>query len=512
MATGTFADGHSADVSGAVTWTSSAPAVADIGAATGLADALTLGTTTLTATSGGTSGTLQLTTVAATIQSIVIAPVTLQTGVGITRHFVATGTFSDGSVADVTASATWGTQAAGIASLSNGAASGLALGSTGATATIGTVSAGATVSVTTNTWTAAPAMPTERVAGHTATLLPSGQLLVVGGVKSAGAGTAAADLFDPASATWTPMAPMNVMRSSHAATLLADGRVLVTGGSTVSSAAAKGYVNNTSAEIYDPVANTWTPVPPMSAARSHHTATRLPDGKVLVVGGENLQYLVEPTAEVYDPATNTWATPRTPPLAPRSQHTATLLPSGLVLIAGGFDIVDGLLTPTSTAELYDPVLHTTTSSVPDGNGGTTTVTTITGGLDFTATAPMAFPHYGQTATPLADGRVVIVGGNTTQTEAYDPAAATWTTQGNTAATHTSHGAVLLPDGRILVVGGTQFALPDAELFDAATGAWSAAAPTRVLRSNATATLMPDGSVMVCGGAPESAGVDCETWW
>ena len=512
VATGSYADGHSADVSDAVTWTSSAPAVADIGAASGLADALTLGTTTITATSGTVSGTLSLNTLAATIQSMVVAPATLQTGVGITRHFTATGTFSDGSVADVTASAAWATQIAGIASVSNGAASGLALGTTSVTATLGTVAASAAVAVTTNTWTAAPQMPTERVAGHTATLLAGGKLLVVGGVKSAGAGSAAADLFDPAAATWTAVAPMNVMRSSHTATLLADGRVLVAGGSTVSSAAAKGYVNNASAEIYDPVANTWTATPPMGAARSHHTATLLPDGKVLVVGGENVQYLVEPTAEIYDPAANTWSAPRAQPIAERSQHSATLLPSGLVLIAGGFDIVNGLLTPLTTAELYDPVLHTTTTTSTDTNGVTTTTTVVTGGLDFTATTPMAFTHYGHSATRLADGRVVVVGGNTTQTEIYDPVAAAWTTQGATAATHTSHGAVLLADGRILVAGGTQFAQPAAELFDPASGVWTAAATMLVTRSNPTATLLPDGSVMVCGGALDSAGVDCETWW
>jgi N-acetylneuraminic acid mutarotase len=512
VATGTFADGHSADVSAAVTWTSGTPAVADIGAASGLADALTLGTTAITATSGTVSATLSLTTLAATIQSMVITPATLQTGVGITRHFTATGTFSDGSVADVSASATWATQTAGIASVSNGAASGLALGSSGVTATIGSVSASATVAVTTNTWSAAPQMPTERVAGLTATLLPSGKLLVVGGVKSAGAGTAAADLFDPASATWTTVAPMSVMRASHAATLLADGRLLVTGGSTVSSAAAKGYVNNTSAEIYDPVANTWTPAPPMSVARSHHTATLMADGKVLVVGGENVNYLVEPTAEIYDPVANTWSAPRVQPQSPRSQHTATLLPSGLVLISGGFDIVNGLLTPLATAELYDPVLHTTSTTTVDSNGVSTTVTTITGGLDFTATTPMAFARYGQSATRLADGRVVMVGGATTTTEIYDPVAATWATLGNTAATHTAAGAVLLADGRLLVAGGTQFALPTAELLDPATGAWTSAAPMLVIRSNPAATLMPDGSVMVCGGAPDSAGVDCETFW
>ena len=511
VATGTFADGHSADISGSVTWTSTTPAVADIGAATGLADALTLGTTTLTATSGSVSGAQPLTTIAATIRSIVIAPAVLQTGIGITRRFVATGTFSDGSTADVSASATWAAQTAGIAAVSNGAAIGLALGSTSVTATLGSVAASAEVDVTTNTWSAAAPMPTERVGGHTATLLTTGKLLVAGGVKSTG-GTTAADLYDPVSATWSSVAPMGTQRSSHAATLLADGRVLVTGGSTLSASAAKGYVNNVSAEIYDPATNTWTPTAPMTVARAHHTATLLPDGTVLVVGGENLLYLPSATAEIYDPVANTWTLPRAVPLAARSQHTATLLPSGLVLIAGGFDIVSGLLTPANTAELYDPVLHTRTTTTTDGNGVTTTVTTITGGLDFTATTPMAFARYGQSATRLADGRVVLAGGMTTSTEIYDPVAATWTTQGSTLAVHTGHGAVLLSDGRLLVVGGTQQALPTAELFDPATGVWTATAPMRTIRNGPTATLMPDGSVLACGGALDSAGVDCETFW
>jgi len=504
-ATGTFADGHSADVSANVTWTSSAPAVADIGAATGLADALTLGNTTITAGSGSVVGTLSLTTIAATIKSMVIAPDTVLTGIGITRHFTATGTFSDGSVADVTATATWSTQTPGIATVSNGAAIGLSEGATSVTASIGSVSAGAVVAVSTDTWTAAPPMLTERVSGHSATLLADGRLLVAGGVKSAG-GTAAADLFDPATSTWTAAAPMGTMRSSHTATRLPDGRVLVTGGSTVSTSTSQGYVNNASAEIYDPVANTWTATPPMSVARSHHTATLLADGKVLVVGGENATYLVEATAELYDPATNAWTSPRAQPLAARSQHTATLLASGKVLVAGGFDIVAGLLTPLVSAELYDPVLVTTTTVV---NGVTTTTAT---GQDFTAAAPLAFARNGHSATRLADGRVVVAGGGTTQTETYDPATAAWTTQSPTTATHTSHAAVLLSDGRVLVVGGTQFAQPGAELFDPATGQWTAATHMLVARTAPTATLMPDGAVLVCGGALDSAGVDCEEWW
>jgi len=506
VATGTYADGHTADVSASVTWTSSAPTVADIGAATGLADALTLGSTTITASSGTVSGTLSLTTIAATVRSIVIAPDSLLTGIGITRHFTATGTFSDGSVADVTASATWSTQTPGIASVSNGAAIGLAAGATSVMASIGTVSAGAVVAVSTDSWTAAPRMPTERVAGHSATLLADGRLLLAGGVTSIG-GSAAADLFDPVTSAWTPAAPMGVVRSSHTATRLPDGRVLVTGGSTVSTSASQGYVNNASAEIYDPVANTWTATPPMSVARSHHTATLLGDGTVLVVGGENASYLVEASAEIYDPVANAWTAPRALPLAARSQHTATLLADGKVLVAGGFDIVAGVLTPLASAEVYDPALHTTTTV--DGNGIGTVVVT---GHDFTATTPLAFARDGHSATRLADGRVVVAGGGSTQTEIYDPAAASWTTQSPTAAMHTSHGAVLLNDGRLLVVGGTQFAQPAAELFDPATGQWTAASPMLVVRGNPTATLMPDGSVLACGGAPDSAGVDCEQWW
>lgn len=504
-ATGTYADGHTADVSGSVTWTSSAPAIADIGAATGLADALTRGTTTITASSGAVSGTLSLTTIAATVKSIVIAPDSLLTGIGITRNFTATGTFSDGSVSDVTASATWSTQTPGIATVSNGAAIGLAAGATSVTASIGDVAAGAVVAVSTDTWTAAPKMPTERVSGHSATRLADGRLLLAGGVKSSG-GTAAADLFDPATSSWTPAAPMGVMRTSHTATLLHDGRVLVTGGSTVSTSASQGYVNNASAEIYDPIANTWTAAPPMSVARSHHTATLLPDGTVLVMGGENATYLVEASAEIYDPVANTWTAPRTAPLAARSQHTATLLADGKVLVAGGFDIVAGVLTPLASAELYDPVLHATTTI---SNGVSTTVVT---GQDFTAAAPLAFARDGHSATRLADGRVVVAGGGTSQTEIYDPVAATWTTKSPTAATHTSHGAVLLNDGRVLVVGGTQFAQPGAELFDPAIGQWTAASPMRVARGNPTVTLMPDGSVLACGGALDSAGIDCEEWW
>ena len=220
---------------------------------------------------------------------------------GITRHLTATGAFSDGSLSDVSASATWAVQAAGMASVNNGVASGLALGATGVTATLGSVSASASVAVTTNTGSAAPQMPTERVAGHTATLLPGGRLRVVGGAKSAG--TAAADLFDPASATWT----------------------------TVASAAAKGYVNHPSAEIHDPVAATRTPRGSTAATHTSAGAVLLPDGRLLVAGGTQFAL---PAAELSDPATGAW-TAAASRRGIRSSPTFTRLPDGSVMVCGG---------------------------------------------------------------------------------------------------------------------------------------------------------------------------------
>ncbi len=507
VATGTFTDGSTADLSGAVTWATSAPAVADIDPASGLSDALTVGTTTISATSGSVSGALSLAAIRAAVQSIVVSPATLQTGVGITRHFTASGTYSDGSVHDVTDGVTWSATTPGIATISQGAASGLALGTTAITATLGGVDGGATLTVNTDTWTPSPVMLTERVGGHSATLLNNGKLLVVGGVGAGGTGIASADLFDPVSATWSHAAPMATMRTSHTATLLADGRVLVAGGSTVSTAAAKGYTNNTTAEIYDPVANTWTPAATMSVARSHHTATRLPDGRVLVIGGENASYLVGATAEIYDPATDIWSPTPLPPMAARSQHTATLLPNGQVLVAGGFDIELGLLTPLNTSELYDPAAGTFTATAiyTTTGSGTSAVTTST-------PTTLAFTHAGHTATLLPDGHVLVAGGGNTQSELYDPTTQTWTATGSLAATHTLGAATLLPDGQVLVVGGTQSALPSAERFDPATGTWTATAAMLVVPGSATATTLQDGSVLACGGAPDSAGVDCETYW
>lgn len=163
---------------------------------------------------------------------------------------------------------------------------------------------------------------------HTATLLGSGKVLVVGGYDSnTKSNPASAELYDPATSAWTPAASMSQGRGYHTATLLADGTVLVAGGCCAPGDLA-------SAERYDPPTNTWSAAGAMSQVRRVHVAARLVNGKVLVAGGYDEVNCLS-TAELYDPATNTWS-----PTAPMSQardfFAATSLPDGKVLVAGGF--------------------------------------------------------------------------------------------------------------------------------------------------------------------------------
>jgi hypothetical protein len=216
-----------------------------------------------------------------------------------------------------------------------------------------------------HTWTpTATAMNTAR-AIHTATLLPSGKVLVAGGYNSNSGGLNSAEVYDPSANTWATVASLNSARYYHTATLLPSGKVLVAGGR------ARGGSSLNSAELYDPSANTWTTVTPLNTGRYSHTATLLPSGKVLVAGSDSGGSLNR--AEVYDPSADTWTTVASLNTG-RHYHTATLLPSGQVLVAGGQDIGGGY--PTS-AELYDrglgfeevwrPTVNTVTSPLTLGN-------------------------------------------------------------------------------------------------------------------------------------------------
>jgi hypothetical protein len=203
---------------------------------------------------------------------------------------------------------------------------------------------------TIGTWTPTGSMSGPRIY-HTATLLPNGTVLVAGGSSRAGGPgvSDSAEIFDPTTGTWSVTANMATDVSSHTATLLPNGTVLVAGG-----LAGGGAV--TGAEIYDPVAGTWTSTGSLGAARADHTATLLPGGKLMVSGGYtytgNSPWIS--SAEIYDPVAGTWSGTGSMSTS-RRLHTATLLPNGTVLAAGGeTGPTVGSDIPLASAELYDP--------------------------------------------------------------------------------------------------------------------------------------------------------------
>ncbi|MEX0625273.1 MAG: kelch repeat-containing protein [Chloroflexota bacterium] len=280
---------------------------------------------------------------------------------------------------------------------------------------------------------------------------------------------------------WTTTASMMGIRLNHTATLLLDGNVLVAGG--IDSVHISGLDLLASAELYDPSRGSWTAAAEMSEARSNHTATMLPDGKVLVTGGFNLNSRrgVLTSAELYEWSTGVWTSAGNM-IGGRAAHSATLLPDGRVLVAGGSSTAG--TEAVASAELYDPVNGT-----------------------WTATGHMEEPRFGHTATLLLDGKVLVAGGETSagvlaSAELYDPTSGTWTAAGQMDELRAAHTATLLSDGRVLVAGGylsSREAVASAEVFDPGRGSWSAAAPIIDARSFQTATLLPDGNVLVAGG-------------
>lgn len=267
-------------------------------------------------------------------------------------------------------------------------------------------------------------MSAKRV-GHTAALVGAGKVLVVGGN---GGPVATADIFNVATATWTPTAPLAHPRSSAATVVLDDGRVLVTGGDPGSA----------TAEVFEPASQSWSETGPMLEARVLHTATLLADGRVLVAGGRLQADPSKATAsvEIFDPATGAWSTAAAMGQE-RLAHTATLLPDGRVLVAGGSAFADiYALGQLYSAEVYDPVAD-----------------------DWTFVKSMATAHAFHTATPLGNGAVLIAGGvDATSSvlraaELFDPTEERWVTVGPMVHGRLQHVAAPLPGGVVLVAGG-----------------------------------------------------------
>ncbi len=365
------------------------------------------------------------------LQSIAITPATSTLSPGTTQHFIATGTFSDGSTAQL-AGVAWSSSNTNYAQISNDVTNpGLSLAG-GApasntdvtiTATAGTVSGSATLTVRPTGFVYTGNLNSARY-NHTATVLNNGLVLIAGGGGGSGVGSlASAELYNPATGTFTPTGNLNTAREEHTATLLNNGMVLIAGGYSTSGEDALA-----SAEIYNPATGTFTLTGSLNTARYTHTATLLNNGMVLIAGGFDTSVLS--SAELYDPATGTFTS--TGSLnSPRNLHTATLLNNDMVLIAGGYNASG---TTLASAELYNPV---------------TGAFTLTGNLNMSREF--------HTATLLNNGMVLIAGGLSpgisATAELYNPATGAFTLTGNLNTARYSHTATLLNNGMVLVAGG-----------------------------------------------------------
>ena len=308
----------------------------------------------------------------------------------------------------------------------------------------------------------------------TASLISAGAtILITGGANASGSAINTAETFQVASKAFgATTVSMLCAHKGHTATVLQGGKVLIAG--------RAGITTNPCAELYDPVAGTFTRTGDMTTPVSDHAAVLLANGKVLIVGGSvNGTSCISCTAtsgaELYDPGTGTFTATSHTLVGARSSPTATLLPSGKVLVAGGGVTPSG--GPVRTAELYDPVADTFTSIA----------------------STMSVERQFHTATLLPNGKVLLAGGltnagsvATATADLYDPATNTFHATGPMASTRMHHTATSLGNGVILIVGGTmQPTSPvgetSAELYDSTSGVFTLTGPLATGRYGAAAS-------------------------
>jgi hypothetical protein len=310
--------------------------------------------------------------------------------------------------------------------------------------------------------------------GHTATLLPNGQVLVAGGESSNGTIVSSAELYNPATGKWDITGNMATARTNHTATLLPTGEVLVAGGIGVVNPQAPCTAT---AELYNPFTGQWRNTGSISAARYWQGATLLQNGQVLVAGGAicwGFSGGASPgnSAELYDPSVGTWK-------ATGSMHNnrfapLTLLPDGQALVAD------------QSAELYDP-----------SKG------------QWTMTAPMYYTFgTSRLATALLTNGDTLVYGNhfaCYASEFYNPTANTWSRTNGQCGTGVSYGPLaLLGTGKALLAGGfiiysgKSFPSANSSLYDPSTNTWTATGKLKQAGSH-TLTRLSTGQVLAVGG-------------
>lgn len=335
-------------------------------------------------------------------------------------------------------------------------------------------------------WSAPEPMPL--VAIHV-TLMPNGKLLLLSRTRQ----PYVWDPTDPNSFRQVPT-PTNLFCAGH--TLMADGRVFVVGGHV------DEYTGLPDANIFDPATETWSRLPDMLAARWYPTATMLPNGEILVLGGTISPQVYAVTPEIW--TGSGWrrltgnAVPRPLPYYPRM----FVAPNGKTFFAGEW----------KDTRYFDP----------SGDGRWEQV--IPRVKEITR-------DYGS-AVMYEPGKIIYIGGgghrldrdqlpeNTAEIIDLNQASPRWSLTGSMAFRRRHMNATLLPDGQILATGGTSSkgfnvateAVHAAEMWNPETGRWSVMASSAIDRVyHSSALLLPDGRVLLTGSGEGGGGVNQRTY-
>jgi hypothetical protein len=205
--------------------------------------------------------------------------------------------------------------------------------------------------------TAAGDAASRELSRRTISALGDGGALLTGGTGGVALVSDAVERFDPAEAKWRAAGHMLHVRAAHTATLLRDGRVLIAGGLSCCHALPAPFFFASSAEIYDPATGGLTATGSMHDERGLHAAALLPDGRVLITGGEGNDPAAPPIGtEIFDPATGEFS-PAGDLLAPRDSHSAVALTDGRVLLVGGEvppTVAGRVGVAIEASEIFDP--------------------------------------------------------------------------------------------------------------------------------------------------------------
>ena len=337
--------------------------------------------------------------------------------------------------------------------------------------------------------------------------------LIIGLTASAGVA-----VFAQSSGTWTNTGSMNIPRAGHTSTLLQTGEVLVTGGEN-----ATGFL--ASAELYNPSTGQWMVTGSMTTPRINHRATLLQNGEVLVSGGDNSTGSLA-SAELYNVSTGQWKGTGSMTI-PRTSHGATLLNSGEVLVAGGNNSVGS---SGNTAERYDPTRGTwkatgsmqslhlfTLTLLQDGRG---LAVDDSGNVNspgelynpstgqWTLTGLMYYAHSGDAVALLPNGNVLAYGNHFAcyAGQFFNPSTNSWSRTMGQCGTGISVGPLtLLGNGKALLAGGTiiysgkSTVVARANLYDPSSNTWAITGALNQARSAHTLVRLLNGQALAAGG-------------